>query len=88
MLSPAEIEVTKSQAHALVDRVPPEQLDAAIQLLTNLISPPVDDEPITADDRRRIAEGRAALARGEQGLPMEELLAEFGLTIDDFPAQS
>lgn len=46
---------------------------------------PADDEPITEEDRLRILDGKAAQARGERGIPMEELLAEFGLAIEDFP---
>jgi hypothetical protein len=47
---------------------------------------PVDDEPITEEDVRRVREGEAWFAaRGGKGIPMEEVLAEFGLTLEDFP---
>lgn len=46
---------------------------------------PVDGEPVTEEERRLILKGKAALARGERGTSMEEVLAEFGLTMDDFP---
>lgn len=86
----------KQHAHALLDRVPPGQMDTAVRFLEFLLYDPVaraaatappDDEPVTEEDRRRILEGRAALARGEQGTPMEDVLAEFGLKMEDFPLQ-
>lgn len=83
MLSPAEIEVTKSQAHALVDRVPPEQLDAVVRLLTSL----VDEEPLTDDDYELFLECRASLANGEHGSSMAEVMADLGIQADDFRTQ-
>jgi hypothetical protein len=45
-----------------------------------------DDEPVTDEDRRRFHEGQAWFAeRGGQGLPMEDVLADFGLKLEDFP---
>jgi len=47
---------------------------------------PVDDEPITDEDRRCVREGKAWFAqRGGKGIPMEEVLGDFGLTPEDFP---
>lgn len=86
----------RQHAHALLDRVPPDQMHAAVRFLEFLLLDPVaraaatapaDDEPVTEEDRRRILEGKAALARGEQGIPMEHVLAEFGLKMEDFPLQ-
>jgi len=49
-------------------------------------SAPFDDEPITDDDIRCVIEGEAWFAKqGGKGIPMEEVLADFGLTLDDFP---
>jgi hypothetical protein len=66
-------------------------LDAAVRFLEFLLLDPMaratappDNERITELDRRRILEGKAALARGDQGIPMEDVLAEFGTTIEDF----
>jgi hypothetical protein len=84
----------KQHAHELIDRVPPHQMTAAVRFLEFLLLDPVghaaatappDDEPITEEDRRRFLQGKAALARGEQGIPMEDVLADFGLTLEDFP---
>jgi hypothetical protein len=88
------ITTSREHAHALLDRVPPDQMDAAVRFLEFLLLDPVaraaatapaDDEPVTEEDRRRVLEGKAALARGEQGIPMEDVLDEFGLKMEDFP---
>jgi len=47
---------------------------------------PVDDESITDEDSRRVREGKAWFAqRGGKGIPMEEVLSDFGLTLNDLP---
>ena len=47
---------------------------------------PVDDEPVTGEDRSRLREGQAWFAQlGGKGIPMEEVLVEFGLKLEDFP---
>ena len=52
-------------------------------LARTLANAPVDDEPVSEDEAREIAAARAALSRGE-GTPHEQVLAEFGLSIEDF----
>lgn len=79
--------VDKQQAHDLIDQLHPEQVPAAVALLRSMVVFPVDDEPVTEEDLRRFREAKAALARGEKGTSMEELLAEFGLKMDDFPLE-
>jgi hypothetical protein len=45
---------------------------------------PPDDEPATGQDSRRFHDGQAWFAqRGGKGIPMEDVLAEFGLKPDD-----
>ncbi len=49
----------------------------------------MDDEPVTAGDRARFHDGQAWLAqRGGKGVPMEQVLAEFGFKPEDFPVAS
>lgn len=87
-MSPAE---QKQHAHELVDRLDSGQLDAVVRLLEVMTDPlsrslanaPIDDEPVTREDARDIAAARAAFDRGE-GIPNEQVLAEFGLTTEDF----
>ena len=82
---------TREHVHELIERLPPAKLPAIAGLLEAMLdtpsTAPVDDEPITDEDRRRVREGEVWFAqRGGKGIPMEEVLADFGLTLDDFPA--
>lgn len=83
----------KQHAHEPIDRVPAHQVTAAVRFPEFLLLDPVaqaaaaaapDDEPMTEEDRHRFLEGKAALARGERGIPMEDVLSDFGLTLKDF----
>jgi hypothetical protein len=87
---------TRQHVHELIDRLPPTQLSAVAGLLEAILDPvaralanaPVDDEPATEEDRQRFHEGQAWFAqRGGKGIPMEEVLAEFGLKLEDFPVR-
>jgi hypothetical protein len=81
----------KQQAHELIERLAPSQISAVVHLLEVMIDPvarslanaPVDDEPVSEEEAREIAAARASLDRGE-GIPHEKVLAEFGLTLEDF----
>jgi hypothetical protein len=45
----------------------------------------MDDEPVTEEEREALAHSEAWFrGRGGIGIPME-VLADFGLTMDDFP---
>jgi hypothetical protein len=81
----------RQQAHAYLDHLPPEQLSAVRSLLETMLDPvsraianaPVEDEEISAEERRAVAEAREWLKHNKP-IPHEEVLAEFGLTMDDF----
>jgi hypothetical protein len=81
----------KEHAHELIERLAPGQIPAVVHLLEVMTDPvaqslanaPVDDEPVSEDEAREIAAARASLDRGE-GIPHEKVLAEFGLTPEDF----
>lgn len=45
---------------------------------------PSDIQQERQEDRRRLREGQAFFASGK-GIPMEDVLADFGLKTDDFP---
>jgi len=87
----APVDEKQQQAHHLLDQLDAGQLAAVIHLLQVMTDPlarslanaPVDDEPVTEEEAREIAAARAALDRGE-GIPHEEVLAEFGLSLEDF----
>jgi hypothetical protein len=82
---------SKEHAHELIDRLPPTQLSAIVGLLEAMLDPvsrslanaPLDDEPVSEEEAREIAVARASLDRGE-GIPHEKVLAEMGLTLEDF----
>ena len=46
----------------------------------------VHEEAVTDEDRRRYREGQAFFASGK-GVPIEDVLADFGLKLEDFPSQ-
>jgi hypothetical protein len=81
----------REQAHLLLDELPDEKLTAVRGLLEVMIEPlaralanaPYDDEPVSDEEARDIAASRASLARSG-GIPHSEVLAEFGLSSDDF----
>ena len=76
----------RQQAHALLDLLPPEKLNAVRSLLEVMVEPlarslalaPVDEEEIAPEVAAAIERSRTSLNRGE-GTPHEEILREFGL---------
>ena len=77
----------KKHAIELLDRLSEGQLSAVVHL-PGVMSRPAraDDEPVTAEDARRIRDGQEwFVQKGWRGIPMSDLLAEFGLKAEDFP---
>ena len=80
----------KQHAHELIDRLPEAEISTAVRFLEFMLLDPatraaVIDEPVTDEDRRRLRDGQAWFAqRSGQGIPMEDVLADFGLKTDDF----
>src|SRR5277367_3997824 len=94
---PTDIAREKQQLHELIDRLAATQIIAIRSLLEAMLDPTAratssgetDDEPVTAEDRTRFRDGQAWLAqRGGEGIPMEQVLSEFGLKPEDFPASA
>lgn len=81
----------KQQAVELINRLSVGQVFAVIGLLEAMLDPvsislanaPYDDEPVSEEEARDIAEARSSYANGEV-VSNEEVLAEFGLTCEDF----
>ena len=77
---------TKDALYRLIDAIPSEGLETARRALEPLADPvllalanaPLDDEPETDEEREAVAEGRAALARGDT-ISLEEARRELGL---------
>ena len=82
---------TRQHVHELIDRLLPSQLTAVAGLLEAMLDPidrklalaPMDDEPETEEERLAVAKAIESMKRNG-GVPMEEVLADFGLTMDDF----
>jgi len=82
----SNLDQERRQAHALLDALPAEKLNAVRSLLEVMVEPlarslalaPVEDEDLTPDTAAALDRARASLARGE-GIPHDEVLREFGL---------
>jgi hypothetical protein len=80
----------KQQAHELIDRLPPTQLSAVVGLLEAMLDPvsraianaPLDDEPVTAEEEKALAEARE-WRKHNKGIPHEQVLAELGITQEE-----
>jgi len=81
----------RQQAHALLDQLPNEKLTAVVHLLQaisnslarSLANAPIDDEPISEEERRTVEASKEWL-KAHAPISHEEVLAEFGLTLEDF----
>jgi hypothetical protein len=72
---------TRQHVHELIDRLPPAQLTALAGLLESILEP----EEIGEEEERAVDEAKQWLRdNGGKGIPHEEVLADFGLTVDDF----
>jgi hypothetical protein len=76
----------RQQAHALLDMLPAEKLNAVRSLLEVMVEPlsrslalaPLEEEEVTPETAAALDRARASLARGD-GILHEEILQEFGL---------
>ena len=81
----------RRQAHALLDQLPNEKLTAVVHLLQaisdpiarNLATAPIEDEPISEEEIRAVEASKEWL-KHHAPIPHEKVLAEFGLTLEDF----
>ncbi len=75
----------ESKAHELLGQLNPGQI-AVVHLLEVLVheGETPDVEPVTEEDSRRFHEGQAFFA-SRKGIPMDDLLADFGATPEEFP---
>ncbi len=82
----------KQEAHELIEHLAPSQVSAVVGLLKAMLDPvsraiataPIDDEPVTEEESQAVARSEAWFEeRGGKGIPMQEVMAEFGLTVKD-----
>lgn len=80
----------RQQAHAYLDHLPAAQVSAVRGLLESMLDPvsralanaPIDDEPVTEQEERAVAEARESLKRNG-GIPFEQVVAELGFTMEE-----
>lgn len=81
----------KQHAHELIERLEDSQVVTAVRFLEfmmldpvsrSLATAPVDDEPLTEEEEQALNVSKEWF-KHNQGIPHEEILAEFGLKPDD-----
>lgn len=81
---------TKEHAHELIERMPETHLASAVEMLEKMVDPvayalanaPWEDEPISAEENEAAA--RALTDGYASAVPLEEVLKDFGLTVEEF----
>lgn len=71
----------RQTAHQLIDRLAPAQVEAVVRLLHVMADE--EDEDLSAEDIAAIEQGSRP---GQRLYTMEEVLADFGLTMAEFEA--
>jgi hypothetical protein len=79
------------RAQQLLSHLTPDQVSAVVHLMEVMLDPssrtlasaPPEDEEISGEEERAVAEAREWL-RHNKPIPHEEVLADFGLTLADF----
>jgi hypothetical protein len=82
---------SKEHAHELIDRMAPGQIAAFVGLMEIMLDPvsrslasaPFEDEPISEEETLAVAASKTWL-KNHKPIPHEDVLAEFGLTSEDF----
>jgi len=69
----------KQHAHALLDRLPADQMNVAVRFLEFLL---LEDEEISEEEEAAVARSKKWFQHNE-GTPLEELVADLGFSMDD-----
>jgi glutamine synthetase len=81
----------KHHAHELIERLPESQIATAVRFLEFMLldpvartiaNAPIDDEPVTEEEEKALAEAREWL-KHNKGIPHEKVLAELGITQEE-----
>jgi hypothetical protein len=71
----------QQQAHALLDRVPAEQIATAVRFLEFLLSQTgIEDEKISEDEERAVARSKEWFKHNE-GVPFEQFVSDLGFSM-------
>lgn len=76
---------TRQHIHELIDQLPDTQLPEVATVLEAMLDS--DDEPLTDEDRRAVAASLEYFAKGGEGIPFEQVVAERGFTMDQIRAR-
>jgi len=80
----------RQHAHALLDRVPADQMTAAVRFLEFLVldpadralaTAPVEEEEISEEEEQAVARSQEWF-KHNQGIPFEQVVADLGFTMD------
>jgi hypothetical protein len=77
--------VNRQHAHDLLDQLGPAQLSAVVQLIEAFLDE--DGDTLSPAEAKAIAEADE-WSRHNEPIPHEQVLAEFGLTMDDWEKMS
>jgi hypothetical protein len=78
----------REHAHELIDRLPEPQLSGLVQFLETIVDPvatalrnaPLEDEEISEEEERAVAEAREWLSKnGGKGVPHAEAMRRLGI---------
>jgi hypothetical protein len=72
-----------NHAHRLLDQLGPGPLAAVVHLLETMVSLEEDRDTLSPAERKAVADADEWL-KHNQPIPHEEVLAEFGLNMDDW----
>jgi len=80
----------RQQAHTYLDHLPDAQVSAVRGLLEAMLDPvsralakaAVDDEPVTEEEERAVAEAREWL-KHNPGIPFEQVVSDLGFTMEE-----
>ena len=82
---------SKQHAHELIERMAPGQVEVVVELLEIILDPvarslakaPFENELISEEENLAVAASKSWL-KSNQPIPNKNVLAEFGLTQEDF----
>jgi hypothetical protein len=69
----------RQHAHALLDRLPADQMNAAVRFLEFLL---LEDEEISEEEEAAVARSKEWFQHNE-GIPFEDLVADLGFSMDE-----
>jgi hypothetical protein len=77
------METDKQHAYQLLDELAPNQIAAIVRLLQVMVHPaPEDDEPVSAEDNRRVAASREWFQKNPEGISLQQVVADSGLSLE------